>query len=207
VRAALRAGLVTRVVCSTDDPAIADAAAAAGAEVPFLRPAALAADDTPDLPVFRHLLAWLAEHEAYRPDVLVHLRPTSPVRPDGLVDEAVTRLLGDPEADSVRSLSPPPKTPYKMWQVRDGRLQPLLGTWDEALFDQPRQALPEVWVHDGVLDVVRTGVVEAGSMSGRQILPFHTPPGCAVDIDTAADLEQAARLLAAARAAGEGRPS
>src|ERR671935_3060223 len=62
VAAGLAAELVDRVVCSTDDPEIAEAARQAGAEVPFLRPAELAQDDTEDLAVFVHALTWLEEH-------------------------------------------------------------------------------------------------------------------------------------------------
>ena len=87
VRAALDAETVTRTIVSTDDSEIADAAATAGAEVPFLRPAELAGDTVLDLPVFEHALRTLAASEGYAPDLVVHLRPTSPLRPPGLVDE------------------------------------------------------------------------------------------------------------------------
>src|ERR671935_472743 len=79
VAAGLAAELVDRVVCSTDDPEIADAARLAGAEVPFLRPAELAQDTTEDLPVFVHTLAWLERHDGWLPDLIVNLRPTSPL--------------------------------------------------------------------------------------------------------------------------------
>ncbi|MHB1385272.1 MAG: acylneuraminate cytidylyltransferase family protein, partial [Bellilinea sp.] len=97
IMAARQAETVTRVIVSTDDPQIAAAAREYGAEVPFMRPDELAQDHTLDLPVFQHALAWLIANEAYSPDVVVHLRPTSPVRPIGLVDEAVRLLLDNPE--------------------------------------------------------------------------------------------------------------
>ena len=87
-------------------------------ETPFLRPAEFAQDQTLDLPVFQHALAWLAEHEDYHPDVVVQLRPTSPVRPPTLVDEAVRLLLEHPEADSVRGVVPAGQNPHKMWRHR-----------------------------------------------------------------------------------------
>jgi CMP-N-acetylneuraminic acid synthetase len=194
VDAALAAPSVDRVIVSTDDEEIAAVARELGAEVPFLRPSELAADDTPALPVFVHALdRFEAAGEA--PELLVHLRPTSPLRPPGLIDAAVELLRADPGADSVRSLSAVTKTPYKMWTVVDGRLEPLLGGWDDELFNRPRQQLPEVWQHDGVLDVVRPATLRAGSMCGRHVLPLFTPDGCAVDIDEPADLVTAARLL------------
>lgn len=196
VEAARAAATVDRVLVSTDDAAIAEAAVAAGAEVPFLRPAELAADDTPDLPVFLHVLDEL-DRRGEPAGILVHLRPTCPFRPAGLVDRGVEALRADPDADSVRSLSPVAKSPYKMWTVAGDRLEPLLGGWDEELFNRPRQVLPEVWVHDGVLDVVRAGVLRSGSMCGRRIRPLFTPDGCGVDIDTPEDLDRARALAGA----------
>lgn len=193
ISAALEASSVDRVVVSTDDPEIAEVARRWGAEVPFLRPPALAEDTTPDHPVFLHFLD--RSGAAEDPELLVHLRPTSPVRPAGLIDAAVSLLFEAADADSLRSVSPAPKTPYKMWRVEDGRLAPLLGSWSDELFNRPRQSLPTVWVHDGVIDVVRSSTVRAGSMSGREIVPFLTPAGVAVDIDEPADLEVAASLL------------
>jgi len=71
IAAGLAAETVTRVIVSTDDEEIAAVARQYGAEVPFLRPAELSWDDTPDLPVFQHALTWLAEHDSYRPEIVV----------------------------------------------------------------------------------------------------------------------------------------
>src|SRR5215207_6350228 len=86
ILAAQSARTLDRFIVSTDDPEIADAARSLGAEVPFLRPAEFAQDDTPDLPVFRHALEWFAENEGYEPDAVVHLRPTLSFRPADLID-------------------------------------------------------------------------------------------------------------------------
>jgi CMP-N-acetylneuraminic acid synthetase len=74
IAAGLQAQTVTRVVVTTDDEEIAAVARQYGGETPFLRPAELAADLTLDLPVFQHVLEWLAEHENYHPDAIVHFR-------------------------------------------------------------------------------------------------------------------------------------
>ena len=96
IQAAKDSKTVTRVIVSTDDVEIAQVAREWGAEVPFLRPAELAEDRSPDLPLFLHALDWLKTNEGYLPDFLVQLRPTSPIRPIGLVDEAVEILLAHP---------------------------------------------------------------------------------------------------------------
>lgn len=189
VRAALDAETVTRTVLSTDDPEIAEAGAKAGAEVPFLRPAELAGDEVLDLPVFLHVLETLAATEGYRPDIVVHLRPTSPLRPPGLVDEGVRTLAADPTADSLRAVTVPANNPFKMWRIEDGVLVPLVDSGIPEQYNQPRQSLPEAWWQTGTLDVARTAtLVDQRSMTGRRILPMVIDPDLAVDIDDPASL-------------------
>jgi N-acylneuraminate cytidylyltransferase len=194
IEAALGSETVTRVVVSTDDAEIASVSRAAGADVPFLRPADLAQDDTRDLPVFDHALRWLADHEGYRPDLVVHLRPTSPLRPSGLVDEGVRLLMADPQADSLRAVCLPTNNPYKMWLLDDEGpyMHSLVPTDIVEPYNQPRQALPTAYWQIGVLDVVRPRtILEKGSMSGKRILPMIVDSALAVDIDNPASLMRA----------------
>ena len=192
--AGLQAETVTRVIVSTDDEKIAAVARQWGAETPFLRPAEFAQDQTTDLPVFQHALKWLAENEGYRPDVVVQLRPTSPVRPVGLVDEAVRMLLARPEADSVRGVVPAGQNPHKMWRIDpgSGQMKNLLdvpGLLEP--YNAPRQALPPVYWQTGHIDVIRLrAILEMDSMSGRVILPVMIDPRYTVDIDTPADWQR-----------------
>jgi len=196
IAAGLAATRVDRVVVSTDDEEIAQVAKEYGADVPFLRPAELAGDDVPDLPVFQHAVRWLDEEDGFRPELVVHLRPTSPLRPVGCVDAAVDLLMAAPDADSLRSVAPPEHTPYKMWRQEGGRLEPLLGGWEQELFNLPRQALPPVWWHTGSIDVARSRpIVELGSMTGRTVLAFPMEPRFAVDLDTEEQWDAAERAL------------
>jgi CMP-N,N'-diacetyllegionaminic acid synthase len=169
----LRARNVDRVLVSTDSPRYRELAAAAGAEVPFLRPADLAQDLSTDLEVFQHALEWLEANEDYRPDLVVHLRPTAPTRRVADVENAVDLLLGDPAADSVRSVVEAPQTPYKMWRPGpDGTLRPLLtGPLPES-YNLPRQLLPTVYLQNASVDVVRATVIRQGSMTGTRVLPY-----------------------------------
>ena len=79
IASALAARSITRVIMSTDDDEIAQVAKQYGAEVPFIRPAELAQDDTLDFPLFDQAIRWLAEHEGYHPDVVVRIASTWPV--------------------------------------------------------------------------------------------------------------------------------
>jgi N-acylneuraminate cytidylyltransferase len=191
IAAARQSQSVTRVIVSTDDPEIAEVAKNFGAEVPFMRPDEYAQDQTLDLPVFEHALNWLAEHENYHPDVVVQLRPTSPIRPTGLVDEAIEMLLKHPEADSVRGVVPAGQNPHKMWRIDDqsGRMQPLLHVEGIAEpYNAPRQILPPVYWQTGHIDAIRpSAILEKHSMSGDVILPVLIDPRFTVDIDNLFD--------------------
>jgi N-acylneuraminate cytidylyltransferase len=183
-------------VVSTDDEEIAEIARAVGAEVPFLRPAALALDETPDLPVVEHALDWLAK-AGYRPEIVVQLRPTSPLRPRNLVDRGIAVLRDHPDADSARAVVPSSQNPYKMWRrAEDGRIVPLLGDGLHEPYNMPRQQLPATYWQTGHLDVIRTEtILLKHSLTGERVFPISVDPDCAVDIDTVSDLARAEALL------------
>jgi CMP-N,N'-diacetyllegionaminic acid synthase len=197
VKHALASRAVSRVIVSTDDPEIAGIARQGGAEVPFMRPAELAGDEVLDLPVFQHALAILAETEHYRPDILVHLRPTAPHREEGWIDRAVRMLLDHTEADSVRSVSPPAEHPYRVFRLGpDGYLDPIMKHEHPEPHLLRRQDHPNMFFYNCVIDVTRARtILNKASMTGDRILPFHMDADQVIDIDTEADLRVARILL------------
>lgn len=199
IAAGLQSQRVTRTIVSTDDEEIAAVARQYGAAAPFLRPAEFAQDNTLDLPVFQHALNWLAEHEGYRPDVVVQLRPTSPIRPPSLVDDAVGMLLDHPEADSVRGLVPAGQNPHKMWRV-DSVTKQMRNLLDvpgvPEPYNAPRQALPQIYWQTGHIDAIRPDVIlKQSSMSGANMLALMIEPRYSVDIDSLIDLQKAEWLI------------
>jgi CMP-N-acetylneuraminic acid synthetase len=197
IAAGLKSESISRLIVSTDDEEIGRISRRYGAETPFIRPASLAEDHTPDLPVFRHALEWLAENENYHPEIIVQLRPTSPLRRVWHIDNAVQRLLEHPEADSVRSVCVPFQNPFKMWKiVADGTMQPLLNTGYAEPYNMPRQLLPEIFWQTGYVDVVWIDtILEKESMTGNVILPLIIPATEWIDIDSEDDWRRAERLL------------
>lgn len=191
IAAARQSELVTRVIVSTDDEEIASVARQYGAETPFLRPAELAQDNSTDLPLFEQALQWLNENEGYVPEVVVQLRPTSPIRPAPLVDDAVRMLIDHPDADCVRGVVSAGQNPYKMWQIdaTSGRMVPLLMV--EGIvepYNAPRQALPAAYWQTGHIDAIRTStILEKHSLTGQVILPLIIDSRYTVDIDNLSD--------------------
>ena len=199
IAAAKKSGSVTRVIVSTDDEEIAAVAREWGAETPFLRPAEYAQDKTTDLPVFVHALQWLKEHENYQPDVVLQLRPTSPIRPQTIVDESVHILLKNPDADSVRGIVPSGQNPHKMWRLNPDANSPMKNLLDvngiEEPYNAPRQILPEVYWQTGHIDAIRPQVILNGSMSGKRIYPLLIDPKFTVDLDNLNDWIRAEWLV------------
>ncbi len=196
ILSALRATTLDRIVVSTDDAEIVDVAKRYGAEVPFLRPAEIAADDTPDLPVFQHALRALREAEGYVPDAVVHLRPTQPLRTPDEIDEAV-ELWATSKADCVKSVRPVGEHPFKMYRLEGNRLVPYLDTDERRRRgpDVPRQSLEPVYLSAGVVDVVCREAVEAGSTEGHVVVPFFVDPSRYVNLDSLRDFEIAEALM------------
>ena len=161
----------------------------------FLRPAYLAEDDILDKPVFDSVLKKL-EKDGYFPEIIVHLRPTSPHREISWIDEAIQLLIDNPEADSVRSVSPPEQHPYRVFRINnDGYLDPIMRNDHPKPYDLRRQELPPLYYYNCVLDVTRYVTIhDKKSMTGDRILPYIMDENDVIDIDTFRDL-QIAKIL------------
>ena len=197
VASCLAARMIDRVIVSTDNQRIADVACSYGAEAPFMRPDELASDLAPDLPLFSHALEWLKEHEGYEPSIVVQVRPTTPFRPHGLLDQAVQMMQSDPTADSVRAVARPNQNPYKMWtRDEDACLTPLLSGEHAEPYNMPRQILPEVFWQTGHVDVIRRETIaDKKSLTGERIKSVLVDSAFVVDIDRLEDLQYAEFML------------
>jgi CMP-N,N'-diacetyllegionaminic acid synthase len=186
VESALESCLVSRVVLSTDSEAIAEEGRRAGAEVPFLRPAELAQDDTPTSAAVIHALDWLRENEQFLPDILVLLQPTAPLRTGRHVDEALQLLL-DSGADSVVSVTAVPGHHHPAWQftIRDGTLHPFL----EGPIPSRRQELSPTYTRNGAVYAAWTEIWRSGKVvSGPGCVPYLMGPEVSVNVDGPEDL-------------------
>ena len=196
IEASLGSKLIERTIVSTDNEEIAEVAKKFGAEVPFLRPKEIAEDLTPDTPVFEHAINWLKENENYVPEIIVHLRPTGPLRTPNEIDEAIELLISNPEADSVRSVEEPDKPPFKMWQSDGKFLKPFASVAGMKDFHtMPRQLLPKVFQTTADIGVMRLStVLEKKSVIGDSVLPYFLKRPT-VDIDKPIDFDFAEVLF------------
>lgn len=191
IESAKKSHYIDRLILSTDDLEIAQVAQSAECEVPFMRPANLSGDNVTDYPVIMHALTFLREHEGYEPDIVVQLRPTSPLRTTRHIDDVIELLAAHPEADSIRTIAEPEQSPYKMYRVgQSGYLEPLfLVDNDPESFNWPAAKLPKTFKHVGYVDAAwRRTLVEKGRMTGEFVLPFIVE-GARSGINTPEDWE------------------
>jgi CMP-N-acetylneuraminic acid synthetase len=189
--AALGSRRLARTILSTDSEEIAAVARTCGLEVPFLRPAALARDDTSSIDVMRHALDWLrADGETV--DALALLQPTSPLRNARHIDEAVA-LFESEHADTVVSVVEVPHRFHPLSVMRDegGVLLPYEGERTTTR----RQDLPPLWARNGpAILVVASGILGTG-LYGPRTLGYRMSAGDSLDVDEPADLAMASLLL------------
>lgn len=185
---------INRIIVSTDSEKYAEIAKEYGAEVPFLRPAEYAGDDSTDLEVFTHCLKTLRETEGYEADIVVQLRPTYPIRRVSDIDNMIEILLNSADTTSVRSIAPAKEIPYKMWKMEeDGKIKPLMTEIPEC-YNMPRQRLPKVYYQNACIDVVRGWVIEKEqSMNGKNIYGYVMEDN--FDIDTEDEFRKAQEYL------------
>lgn len=190
--AALAARRLHRVVVSTDDPAIADAARVMGLDAPFLRPTEIAGDTTPILPVIRHAMDW-CESQGTAVRLVVLLQPTSPLRRSEHIDEAVA-LAETTHAETVVSVIAVPHnlTPDSIMVEEGGKLRPYL--------DQPmvlrRQEKRRYLARNGpALLVVRPSAIRRDTLYGDPTVGYEMETQFSIDIDDLEDLWLAEQYL------------
>jgi CMP-N-acetylneuraminic acid synthetase len=193
--AALAATRLDRVVLSTDDEEIADVGRRCGLDVPFLRPAELARDDTPTLPVVRHALSWVEERGS-RYDAVCLLQPTSPFRSARDIDACI-ELLEESTADAVVTTLRVPSEYNPHWvylRQGDGLLRLATG---ESQPIARRQLLPPAFHRDGSIYVTRrSAIVDGDSLYGARVVGYELDASRSVNIDDLDDWRRAEAMLA-----------
>jgi CMP-N-acetylneuraminic acid synthetase len=194
--AAARSRLLARVILTTEDPELAAIGRACGLEVPFERPAELARDETPMLPVVQHALRRLEEKGDVF-DAVCLLQPTHPLRRAEDIDACID-LCDRRGADAVVTVVavPPEFNPHWTYFRSDSGVL-TLATGEPAPIAR-RQDLPPAFCREGSVYVVRRDVVlEQGSLYGRVLLGVAVERERSVNLDTPEDWSRAEALLGA----------
>lgn len=168
---------IDRVIVSTDSTEIAGIAKSFGAEVPFMRPAELAQDNSSDLEFIEHAINWFKNNEGMIPEYLVHIRPTTPLREPELIDSAILKIVENPNATSLRSVHEIRESPYKLLGINNDYLEGLFPDDPRPeYYNLPRQNFPPVYQPNGYVDIIKSEtVLKLKTLHGPKILSFLTP--------------------------------
>tara|TARA_B110000908_G_C10267203_1_gene465458 strand:- start:2351 stop:3052 length:702 start_codon:yes stop_codon:yes gene_type:complete len=184
-----------RIIVSTDSEKYKKVALKWGAEVPFLRPKKISLDSSTDIEFIKHALEWFQEKENYIPDYILHLRPTQPCRKDDLIDSCLNKFIGS-DYDSLRTVIPTMKTPYKMYIKKENELVPLFNNMNGITepYNIGRQYLPKTYLHNGYVDIIKSKLIKKGKLSGK-IMAFLMGSNDNIDIDDENDWNKAEKKL------------
>jgi len=189
INAAKRSKLLSRIILSSDGDEIIDYCKNQGIEVPFKRPSNLALDYTPMIDVIKHAVDLLRKKEGYKPDYIILLQPTSPLRTAQHIDESLKKLI-DSNADSIVSVVEISHqfNPYSVMELKNGFLKHFL-PYDEKR--NIRQLKPKFYARNGAAIYAFTYecLLKKNSLYGRKILPYFMKKEESVDIDDLFDLE------------------
>ncbi len=214
VEVALAADSVDAVIVSTEDERIAAEARALGAIV-APRPAEYSQPTSGDAGFYQHAVKWMESEYSWKPEFLVNLRPTSPLRFVEDVNKMV-KYIKESGADGVKSVIPAPIHPYKMWQFANennlsvgeaGALKPVFDNdfRRENGPDQPRQKIQEmfpVYFQDGQVDITRRKFIlrpetlERENVWGQNIHGYVLDPRTSTDLDNPEDYIRAEKIYA-----------
>ena len=202
IAAALQSGVFDEVVVSTDSDRYADIARYYGATVPFLRPAPIAGDTSPDIEWIEYTLARF-RNAGQNYDCFSILRPTSPFRLPETIRRAWQEFLSQEGVDSLRAVEKCQQHPGKMWVVRGKRMMPLLpmGPAEQPWHSSQYPSLPVVYVQNASLEIARTQVVfEQRTIAGNVVMPFFTKDTEGFDVNSDYDWHLAEQLAGTGQA-------
>ena len=186
---------IDRTLVSTDGARIAKVAKAAGADVPFMRPAALATDSASILHAICHATDWLEQNEGSSYDYVIMLQPTSPLRSAKHIDQAIEYYFNNrkTERDTLVSVTTAPKA--VVWLLEKNTSGYLDFCFPLIAQKLRRQASPRYYLPNGVIFLGPLGRARKRLFYTARTLPFVMPENASVDIDTKEDFTRALELF------------
>jgi CMP-N-acetylneuraminic acid synthetase len=194
IESALASELIDRVIVSTDDAEIASVAKQYGAEVPFVRPAELAGDQSPEWLAWQHALRTLAQESNDAVDIFVSIPATAPLRAVSDIDACI-RALQESDADIVITVKLADRSPYFNMVTLDAESNAQLVIRPQGSIHR-RQDAPVVYDVTTVAYATRPEfVLSANSIFDGKVRAVVVPAERALDIDTELDFQFAEFLL------------
>lgn len=196
IQSAKESKLLSACIVSTDDQEIAETCRIAGAEVPFIRPAYLAEDTTPTLPVLKHALEFMIKKGVHI-DAICILQVTTPFRPTGMIDACIQKFE-DCNADTLISVKKVPDhfNPHWVFEYEDDFFK--ISTGEKSIIPR-RQQLPDTFYRDGMIYLIKAEQILSGNTIFGEMVTGFLSKGENINIDTLDDWLRAEEHLAVNR--------
>ena len=176
INIAKKSKYIKKIIVSTDSEEYKKIAEKNGAICPFLRPANISDDLSTDYEFIKHCVQWIQLNDSENvPKLIVQLRPTYPNRNIEHLDKCIEIMINNNEYSSLRTVVPFDKSPFKMYTKKDNKLIPLFDKINELdePFNRCRQELPETYLHNGYIDIIRTNTfLKYNSITGPNIYAY-----------------------------------
>ncbi|MEG1254894.1 acylneuraminate cytidylyltransferase family protein [Clostridium sp.] len=192
IEAAKNCSSVSRVIVSTEDNEIAEVSKQFGAEIPYLRPSELSGDNSPTIDCILHVINYLKENEDYKPDYVLLLQCTSPLRNSTHVEETIEKLLNS-NYDSIVSVCEAEVNPYWANVFQGDKLKYFI---EEGKIITRRQDLPDVYRMNGAIYLIKTDVlIKERTFEPENLMGYIMDSYSSVDIDTEMDFKIAEAIV------------
>lgn len=170
---------IDRVIVSTNSQKYADIAMDYGAEVPFIRPEQYSTDESTDRDFLIHAMKYINENTQKKYEYWVHLRPTTPLRNHIIIDNAISKIIKNKSATSLRSGHKAPESPLK-WFIKKGCY--FKGFIENEAYNLPKETFEQVYIPDGYIDIVKESyVMNNNTIHGNKMIGFNSPVCTEVD--------------------------
>lgn len=195
IEASLGSKYVDRTLVSTDGKQIAQVARDYGADVPFLRPAQLATDESLLDEAMQHGVQWLKREEERSYEYILLLQPTSPLRTAQHIDAAIQHYFWNKKSNQdilISIISAPKKVGWLMYKKDSSYID---FCFDKKKRKSRRQELPDYYFPNGAIYFGPTEIMMHLSKNTSRILPFMMDEEASIDIDSPEDLGRAEHVL------------
>tara|TARA_B100001063_G_scaffold242906_1_gene272498 strand:- start:654 stop:1352 length:699 start_codon:yes stop_codon:yes gene_type:complete len=188
INTALNSKLINKIIISTDSSKYKKLCIKKfkkKIEIPFIRPKSLSGKFSTDYDWIKHCLLFLKNKEEYIPDVVVHLRPTTPNRNTKVIDKAISFfLMNFQKATSLRSASEFSQPPEKMFKITKGYFTGYFKNKKLVeYYNLPRQKFTKPYLPNGYIDILKPSIIlNSNLLHGNKILPFITNQTNDIDV-------------------------
>ena len=189
IAACKKCKFIDDIYVSTDSEMYRQLAISKGAKAPFLRPKEISSDFSTDYEFITHSLDWLKNNKD-EPEIIVHIRPTTPLRSVSLMNQAIQFFLSNKKATALRSVHEMSESAYKTFEIsKDGKLNCICSNnFNLDFSNNARQNFPKTYAANGYIDLLSTKFIrDNGLLHGDNVIPFITP--FTIEVDNAEDFE------------------